>query len=280
MISNKNTTIEILNRYGLFAKKKFGQNFLIDNNIVKKIVSTANIDKETGVIEIGPGIGAMTEILAMNAGKVLCYEIDEDMVKILSEVITNDNVKVIHNDFLKVNILEDISYFEGLKRIVVVSNLPYYITTPIIFKLLDHSDVISSMYFMVQKEVCTRLTACEGNKDYGSLSVLIKLNGIAKQEFIVTRNCFYPAPNVDSAIASIVINKDDCSLKNDPNFLKFVHNIFEQKRKTLYNNISSKYDVSKEKVYEVFKEIGLEESIRAEKLSLEKIIKIYEMLIK
>lgn len=280
MISNKNTTIEILNRYGLFAKKKFGQNFLIDNNIVKKIVSTANIDKETGVIEIGPGIGAMTEILAMNAGKVLCYEIDEDMVKILSEVITNDNVKVIHNDFLKVNILEDISYFEGLKRIVVVSNLPYYITTPIIFKLLDHSDVISSMYFMVQKEVCTRLTACEGNKDYGSLSVLIKLNGIAKQEFIVTRNCFYPAPNVDSAIVSIVINKDDCSLKNDPNFLKFVQNIFEQKRKTLYNNISSKYDVSKEKVYEVFKEIGLEESIRAEKLSLEKIIKIYEMLIK
>ena len=280
MISNKNTTIEILNRYGLFAKKKFGQNFLIDNNIVKKIVSTANIGKETGVIEIGPGIGAMTEILAMNAGKVLCYEIDEDMVKILSEVITNDNVKVIHNDFLKVNILEDISYFEGLKRIVVVSNLPYYITTPIIFKLLDHSDVISSMYFMVQKEVCTRLTACEGNKDYGSLSVLIKLNGIAKQEFIVTRNCFYPAPNVDSAIVSIVINKDDCSLKNDPNFLKFVQNIFEQKRKTLYNNISSKYDVSKEKVYEVFKEIGLEESIRAEKLSLEKIIKIYEMLIK
>ena len=280
MISNKNTTIEILNRYGLFAKKKFGQNFLIDNNIVKKIVSTANIDKDTGVIEIGPGIGAMTEILAMNAGKVLCYEIDEDMVKILSEVITNDNVKVIHNDFLKVNILEDISYFEGLKRIVVVSNLPYYITTPIIFKLLDHSDVISSMYFMVQKEVCTRLTACEGNKDYGSLSVLIKLNGIAKQEFIVTRNCFYPAPNVDSAIVSIVINKNDCSLKNDPNFLKFVQNIFEQKRKTLYNNISSKYDVSKEKVYEVFKEIGLEESIRAEKLSLEKIIKIYEMLIK
>ena len=280
MISNKNTTIEILNRYGLFAKKKFGQNFLIDNNIVKKIVSTANIDKETGVIEIGPGIGAMTEILAMNAGKVLCYEIDEDMVKILSEVITNDNVKVIHNDFLKVNILEDISYFEGLKRIVVVSNLPYYITTPIIFKLLDHSDVISSMYFMVQKEVCTRLTACEGNKDYGSLSVLIKINGIAKQEFIVTRNCFYPAPNVDSAIVSIVINKNDCSLKNDPNFLKFVQNIFEQKRKTLYNNISSKYDVSKEKVYEVFKEIGLEESIRAEKLSLEKIIKIYEMLIK
>ena len=280
MISNKNTTIEILNRYGLFAKKKFGQNFLIDNNIVKKIVSTANIDKDTGVIEIGPGIGAMTEILAMNAGKVLCYEIDEDMVKILSEVITNDNVKVIHNDFLKVNILEDISYFEGLKRIVAVSNLPYYITTPIIFKLLDHSDVISSMYFMVQKEVCTRLTACEGNRDYGSLSVLIKLNGIAKQEFVVTRNCFYPAPNVDSAIVSIVINKDDCSLKNDPNFLKFVQNIFEQKRKTLYNNISSKYDVSKEKVYEVFKEIGLEESIRAEKLSLEKIIKIYEMLIK
>lgn len=280
MISNKNTTIEILNRYGLFAKKKFGQNFLIDSNIVKKIVTTANIDKETGVIEIGPGIGGMTEVLAMNAGKVLCYEIDEDMVKILSDVITNDNVKVINKDFLKVDILEDLTYFKDMEKIVVVSNLPYYITTPIIFKLLDHSDIISAMYFMVQKEVCTRLTAEEGNKDYGSLSVLIKLNGAAKQEFIVTRNCFYPAPNVDSAIVSIKVNQNDSSLKNDPNFLKFVQNIFEQKRKTLYNNVSNKYGVTKEKFNECVNELGLSESVRAEKLSLDKIIKIYEMLIK
>ena len=280
MISNKNTTIEILNRYGLFAKKKFGQNFLIDSNIVKKIVTTANIDKETGVIEIGPGIGGMTEVLAMNAGKVLCYEIDEDMVKILSDVITNDNVKVINKDFLKVDILEDLTYFKDMEKIVVVSNLPYYITTPIIFKLLDHSDIISAMYFMVQKEVCTRLTAEEDNKDYGSLSVLIKLNGAAKQEFIVTRNCFYPAPNVDSAIVSIKVNQNDSSLKNDPNFLKFVQNIFEQKRKTLYNNVSNKYGVTKEKFNECVNELGLSESVRAEKLSLDKIIKIYEMLIK
>ena len=280
MISNKNTTIEILNRYGLFAKKKFGQNFLIDSNIVKKIVTTANIDKETGVIEIGPGIGGMTEVLAMNAGKVLCYEIDEDMVKILSDVITNDNVKVINKDFLKVDILEELTYFKDMKKIVVVSNLPYYITTPIIFKLLEHSDIISAMYFMVQKEVCTRLTAEEGSKDYGSLSVLIKLNGVAKQEFIVTRNCFYPAPNVDSAIVSIKVKQNDSSLKKDPNFLKFIQNIFEQKRKTLYNNVSNKYGITKEKFNECVNELGLSESVRAEKLSLDKIIKIYEMLIK
>lgn len=278
MISNKNTTIEILNRYNLFAKKKFGQNFLIDSNIVKKIVASAGIDKNTGVIEIGPGIGAMTELLANDAGKVLCYEIDEDMVNVLDDVITNDNVKIINQDFLKVNILEDIEYFDGLDKIVVVSNLPYYITTPIIFKLLDHSDIISSMYFMVQKEVCTRLTAKEGNKDYGSLSVLIKLNGAAKQEFIVTRNCFYPAPNVDSAIVSIKMNQNDCRLKNDPKFLKFIQNIFEQKRKTLYNNISNKYDITKDELNKILNELNLDESVRAEKLSLENIIKIYQSL--
>ncbi len=280
MISTKNKTIEILNRNGIFAKKKFGQNFLIDTNIVMKIVKTANITKETNVIEIGPGIGAMTEILAKEAGKVLCFEIDEDMVNILNEEIKNDNVKIVNKDFLKVDLDEEMRYFIEPKNIVVVSNLPYYITTPIIFKLLEYSKNIEKMVFMVQKEVSERLTAKPGSKEYGSLSVLIELNGTMKKEFNVSRNCFYPVPNVDSEIVSMEINKNDSALKNDPIFVKFIQNIFEMKRKTLANNICKKTNFSRDDLNKILQELGLSESVRAESLSLNQISKIYEALVK
>lgn len=280
MISTKNKTIEILNRNGIFAKKKFGQNFLIDSNIVMKIVKTANITKETNVIEIGPGIGAMTEILAKEAGKVLCFEIDEDMVNILNEEIKNDNVKIVNKDFLKVDLDEEMRYFIELKNIVVVSNLPYYITTPIIFKLLEYSKNIEKMVFMVQKEVSERLTAKPGSKEYGSLSVLIELNGTMKKEFNVSRNCFYPVPNVDSEIVSMEINKNDSALKNDPIFGKFIQNIFEMKRKTLANNICKKTNFSRDDLNKILQKLGLSESVRAESLSLNQISKIYEALVK
>lgn len=280
MISTKNKTIEILNRNGIFAKKKFGQNFLIDSNIVMKIVKTASITKETNVIEIGPGIGAMTEILAKEAGKVLCFEIDEDMVNILNEEIKNDNVKIVNKDFLKVDLDEEMRYFIEPKNIVVVSNLPYYITTPIIFKLLEYSKNIEKMVFMVQKEVSERLTAKPGSKEYGSLSVLIELNGTMKKEFNVSRNCFYPVPNVDSEIVSMEINKNDSALKNDPIFGKFIQNIFEMKRKTLANNICKKTNFSRDDLNKILQELGLSESVRAESLSLNQISKIYEALVK
>ncbi len=280
MISTKNKTIEILNRNGIFAKKKFGQNFLIDSNIVMKIVKTANITKETNVIEIGPGIGAMTEILAKEAGKVLCFEIDEDMVNILNEEIKNDNVKIVNKDFLKVDLDEEMRYFIEPKNIVVVSNLPYYITTPIIFKLLEYSKNIEKMVFMVQKEVSERLTAKPGSKEYGSLSVLIELNGTMKKEFNVSRNCFYPVPNVDSEIVSMEINKNDSALKNDPIFGKFIQNIFEMKRKTLANNICKKTNFSRDDLNKILQKLGLSESVRAESLSLNQISKIYEALVK
>ena len=280
MISTKNKTIEILNRNGIFAKKKFGQNFLIDTNIVMKIVKTANITKETNVIEIGPGIGAMTEILAKEAGKVLCFEIDEYMVNILNEEIKNDNVKIVNKDFLKVDLDEEMRYFIEPKNIVVVSNLPYYITTPIIFKLLEYSKNIEKMVFMVQKEVSERLTAKPGSKEYGSLSVLIELNGTMKKEFNVSRNCFYPVPNVDSEIVSMEINKNDSALKNDPIFVKFIQNIFEMKRKTLANNICKKTNFSRDDLNKILQELGLSESVRAESLSLNQISKIYEALVK
>lgn len=280
MISTKNKTIEILNRNGIFAKKKFGQNFLIDSNIIMKIVKTANITKETNVIEIGPGIGAMTEILAKEAGKVLCFEIDEDMVNILNEEIKNDNVKIVNKDFLKVDLDEEMRYFIEPKNIVVVSNLPYYITTPIIFKLLEYSKNIEKMVFMVQKEVSERLTAKPGSKEYGSLSVLIELNGTMKKEFNVSRNCFYPVPNVDSEIVSMEINKNDSALKNDPIFGKFIQNIFEMKRKTLANNICKKTNFYRDDLNKILQELGLSESVRAESLSLNQISKIYEALVK
>lgn len=279
MIATIKKTNEILTKYDLFAKKKFGQNFLIDINIVNKIVSTSKIDKSTGVIEIGPGIGGMTEVLCQKAGKVLCYEIDSDMVNVLTNELSTNNLKIINEDFLKVDLSKDITYFEGLEKIVVVSNLPYYITTPIIFKLLESDIKISSMFFMVQKEVCDRLTAEPGGKEYGSLSVYIKLKGIAKKEFIVTRNSFYPVPNVDSAIVSIIMNKEDLSANMGPNFLKFVQNIFEQKRKTLVNNICNNYSIEKTEIMKKLNELGFNESIRAEKLSIKDIIDIYQNIL-
>ncbi len=275
MISTKTKTIEILNKYNLSAKKKFGQNFLIDTNIVNKIVETASIDKKVGVLEIGPGIGAMTEVLALKAKKVLCFEIDKDMVEILTNEIKSENVQIINQDFLTVNIEDSLNYFDDVEKIVVVSNLPYYITTPIICKLLNYQDIINEMYFMVQKEVCDRLCAKPGCKDYGSLSCLISLKGTAKKEFIVPRNVFYPAPNVDSAIVSIHLDKNDSSANFGQNFEKFVHNIFEQKRKTLCNNILNKYDISRDKIYNVLAKLNLDNSVRSEALSVDVIKKIY-----
>lgn len=277
MIASVSKTKEILTKYELQAKKKFGQNFLIDSNIVSKIVKTANINKETVVIEIGPGIGAMTELLAKEAKKVYCFEIDKDMVEIVANEIVNkgaENVEIHEIDFLKVN-LKDFDF--GNNRVIVVSNLPYYITTPIIFKLLNEN-VVSEIYVMVQDEVGRRLVGLPGTKDYGSLSVMIKLLAEAKFEFKVGRNCFLPAPNVDSGIVSIKRIKNDYNLKNEANFLKFTQLIFEMRRKTLINNLLKIYSFEREKVEMILKELGVEISCRAESLNLEEIIKIYKEL--
>lgn len=277
MIASVSKTKEILTKYELQAKKKFGQNFLIDSNIVSKIVKTANINKETVVIEIGPGIGAMTELLAKEAKKVYCFEIDKDMVEIVTNEIINkgaENVEIHEIDFLKVN-LKDFDF--GNNRVIVVSNLPYYITTPIIFKLLNEN-VVSEIYVMVQDEVGRRLVGLPGTKDYGSLSVMIKLLAEAKFEFKVGRNCFLPAPNVDSGIVSIKRTKNDYNLKNEANFLKFTQLIFEMRRKTLINNLLKIYSFEREKVEMILKELGIAISCRAESLNLEEIIKIYKEL--
>ena len=274
MIASIIKTKELLQKYNLQAKKKFGQNFLIDSNVVKKIVACANIDENTTVIEIGPGLGSMTELLCDNAKKVICFEIDHDMVNILTNELNKDNLEIIEKDFLKVDLKD---YIKDEERIIVVSNLPYYITTPIISKILE-DNIVSEIYVMVQDEVADRLVSDAGSKEYGSLSVLIRYYSNAKYEFKVSRNCFYPSPNVDSAIVSMRKCKKDYSLNNEANFLKFVQDIFAMRRKTLINNVLNKYSVKREKIEDILKEMGLDPNVRSESLNLDKIVELYQKL--
>lgn len=278
MIGSLSKTKEILQKYNLRAKKNFGQNFLIDSNIINNIIDASEISENDGVLEIGPGIGSMTEMLVKKAKKVICYEIDSDMIEVLKNEIKADNLIIKQNDFLKVNLIEEMKQFDDCKKVFVVSNLPYYITTPIIFKLLEQKTNIDSMYFMVQKEVGLRLTGKPKTKDYNSLSVLMDFQTDSKILFNVSRNCFYPAPEVDSVIILVKRIEKDYSLKDRANFVKFVQSIFEMRRKTLLNNIIHKYDISKERVIESFNYFSFIESVRAEELTVGQIVDLYNYL--
>jgi 16S rRNA (adenine1518-N6/adenine1519-N6)-dimethyltransferase len=273
MIGTLKKTQEILNKYDLYAKKGFGQNFLIDENILNKIIKVSGITKEDGVLEIGSGIGALTEYLCLNAKKVLAFEIDKDMINVLNNELKSDNLKIVNEDFLKVknNYLD---YFEGCKNVLVVSNLPYYITTPIITKLLSDG-LIDTMYLMVQKEVGSRLAGKPKTKDYNALSVFMAYKSICKIEFNVPRNCFYPAPNVDSVIISVKSTKHDFKVNDEGHFLSFIQAMFAQRRKTLLNNLSNAYKFSKEEIAKILEEFNYSSQIRSEELSLEEIYKIY-----
>lgn len=276
MIGNIKKTNEILKKYNLRAKKGYGQNFLVDENVLKKIVSTANTTKEDGIIEIGPGIGALTEVLLENSKKVLAYEIDNYLVEVLNDVLSKyHNFKIINEDFLEANLEEDISYLDDCKRIVVVSNLPYYITTPIIFKLLSETNRVNEYVLMVQKEVGLRLTSKPNTKDYNALSVLMKYKTESSLAFEVSRNCFIPIPNVDSVIIYIKRKQSDLRVNNEANFLKFIETIFNQRRKTMVNNIINYYRFEKEKILEILNGLGYNPNIRSEVLSLEDIHRIY-----
>lgn len=277
MIGSFKRTNEILKKYDLRAKKGFGQNFLIDENILNKIIKVSNVNKEDGVIEIGPGIGALTEHLCINAKKVLSYDIDPDMIEILNNELKDySNLKVINEDFLNVD-LGKIDYFQDCSNVKVISNLPYYITTPIITKLLTE-DFVSEMYLMVQKEVGLRLSGKPRTKDYNALSVFMTYKSKCKIEFDVPRNCFLPAPNVDSVIISVKKIKSEIKVNNEAHFLKFIQAIFTQRRKTTVNNICSFYGLSKEDVANILINTGFTSSVRSEELSLEDIYKLYNAI--
>lgn len=277
MIGTVRRTTEILNKYGLSVKKSFGQNFLIDENILRKIVNVSKITKEDGVIEIGPGIGALTEHLLINAKKVLAYEIDTRMIEVLEiELKDYDNLKIINEDVLKIDQVYDENYFKECKRVVIVSNLPYYITTPIISKLLLNEPKIEEMYLLVQKEVGLRLSGKPKTKDYNALSVFMAYLSECRVEFDVSRNCFLPAPNVNSVVISIKRIEREITVNNESHFLKFIQNIFIQRRKTFVNNLSKAYKIDKEKVMDILRRNGYKESLRSEELSLEEIYKLYK----
>lgn len=274
-----NDTKQILKKYDQYAKKMYGQNFLVDKNILEAIIKEANVTGDMGVIEIGPGLGALTEFLAIHAKKVLTYEIDDAMVEILSETIAPySNVHVKHIDFLKANVEEDIKlYLNDVRKVVVVANLPYYITTPIIFKFLEETS-IDSFLFMVQKEVAQRLTGKPNTKDYNALSVLMEYKTRSKMVRIVPPKCFYPEPKVESALLSIITVQSDYGVENEPKFLRFIQLIFAQRRKTIVNNLATGYGLNKLEVANKLEKMGYSPSIRAEALTIKDYVKIYKNL--
>ena len=257
-------------------KKCFGQNFLTDNNIIEKIVRSADVDKETLVIEIGPGGGAITKELVPLSKQSILYEIDNSLEERLNELLKNyNNKEIIINDFLKRDVRSDISKYD-YKKLYVVANLPYYITTPIIMKFIDENILPDKFVVMMQKEVAYRLSADVGSRDYGSLTVFLNYYYDIDILFNVSRNCFIPKPNVDSSVIMMKKKVNRFEVKDMELFKKIVRDSFSFKRKTIRNNLKS-YNLKI--VEEVLKKYGYDLSIRAENLSLEVFVDICNSLI-
>ena len=243
-------------------KKKFGQNFIIDNNIINNIVNSAAIDSDTLVIEVGPGMGALTNELVKVAKNVLCYEIDTTLKPIL-EKIDATNLEIIFADFLKRNVLDDIKKYE-YKHLYLVANLPYYITTPILMKIIDENIPVEKIVVMVQKEVGDRFKAKEGSKDYSSLSIIFNYNYNIKKLMDISRHVFIPEPNVDSIVLGFEAKGEKEFIKNPQLFYQLIRDAFTQKRKNLRNNLK-KYDL--EKIGKVLSNYGFDLSARAEQIN-------------
>ena len=257
---------EKMEKYNFNLKKMFGQNFIIDENIINNIIKSANIDKDTLVIEIGPGAGSLSYKLSEYAKNVLCYEIDITLKELLQDNLSNcNNVDIVFKDFLKSNVLEDIKKYE-YKKLYVVANLPYYITTPIIIKFIEEAIPVDKIVVMVQKEVGDRFKAKPNSRDYNSLSIYLNYYFDIKKLLDVSKNVFIPKPNVDSIVVEFTKKENIFKLKNEKLFFNLVKDSFVQKRKTLKNNLK-KYDL--EKIEEVLKKYNFDLSVRAEQLSIE-----------
>lgn len=275
-IGSLGRTQEILKKYGIRAKKSYGQNFLTDVNVLKKIVAAANISRDDNVIEIGPGIGALTEQLALAAGEVLALEIDQTLLPVLDDVLSPyDNVTVVNQDVLKANLPELIQqYFAApQKPIKVVANLPYYITSPILMGLLASPVSFDCICVMMQKEVAERLAAKPGTKQYGSLTLAIEYHGQVQLAFGVSRHSFVPAPNVDSAIVTITPRQEPLARLpfNQQALFRVIRGCFAHRRKSLRNNLKSllgKDAAVLKRATAVLDQLGIDPQLRPEKLTL------------
>ena len=281
-LGNPKNTIEIIQKYEFMFQKKFGQNFLIDTHVLEKIISAAGITKNDCVLEIGPGIGTMTQYLAENAGYVVAVEIDRNLIPILKETLADyDNVTVINEDILRVDIKALTEEYNGGKPIKVVANLPYYITTPIIMGLFESGVPIDNITVMVQKEVADRMKEGPGSKDYGALSLAVQY--YAEPEIVanVPPNCFIPRPNVGSAVIRLTRHKEMPVEVKDPALMfKIIRASFNQRRKTLQNGLgnASELPYTKEQIAAAIAEMGLTPTIRGEALSLAQFAQLLDIL--
>ncbi len=281
-LGNPTNTVAVLNTYGFRFQKKYGQNFLIDSNILENIVDAAGVTKDDMVLEIGPGIGTLTQYLAERARQVVAVEIDDNLIPILQHTLSEyDNVTVIHNDVLKVDLKALADEKNGGKPIKVVANLPYYITTPIIMELLEKGVPFESLTVMVQKEVADRMQSGPGSKDYGALSLAVQYYTEPCVKLEVSPNCFMPRPNVGSSVIRLTNKKDNrVSVKNEEMLFRVIRAAFNQRRKTLANALSNASNLScnRNDVVDALLKMGLSESIRGEVLTLEQFALLTDLL--
>lgn len=283
-LSNSQRTIEVIKKYEFCFQKKFGQNFLIDGHVLDKIIAGAGVTKDDMVLEIGPGIGTMTQYLAEAAGKVVAVEIDRNLLPILQETLADyDNVKVIHADVLSLDLEKLVQEENGGRPIKVVANLPYYITTPIIMALFEQHVPLANVTVMVQKEVAARMKSGPGSKDYGALSLAVQYYA---EPYIVANvpcNCFMPRPNVDSAVIRLTrYEEPPVQVKDEKMLFKIIRASFNQRRKTLQNglNNSSELNFTKDQIAAAIAEAGFSPSVRGEALTLEQFAKLTDILLK
>lgn len=267
--------IETLKNNNFLFKKKFGQNFIIDSNIIENIVKKSLIDNKTLVIEIGPGAGALTSELLKKAKQVICYEIDTTLKPVLDELENNfNNVDIIYADFLKCDVLNDLKKY-SYERLYVVANLPYYITTPIIEKIIEDRIPVDKIVVMVQKEVANRFMAKSNTKEYGSLTLYLNYFFSIKKIMNVSRNVFFPRPNVDSVVVELSKKNNLLYVSNKEIFFQLLRDSFRQKRKNLKNNLKL-YDLKK--IEYILKKYNFDLNVRAEQLSLEQFVEIANYL--
>ena len=281
-LGNPQATIAVLNKYGFTFQKKFGQNFLIDTHVLEKIIRAAEITEDDFVLEIGPGIGTMTQYLAYAAREVCAVEIDKSLIPILEDTLSDyDNVTVINEDILKVDIAKLAEEKNGGRPIKVVANLPYYITTPIIMGLFESHVPLESITVMVQKEVADRMQSDPGSKDYGALSLAVQYYAKAEIVANVPPNCFMPRPNVGSAVIRLTCHKQNPIQVQDEKFMfRVIRASFNQRRKTLQNGLGNdaSLPVTKEQAKEALERMGLAPTIRGERLSLEEFARLSDIL--